>query len=100
MTESLHIDRKRMDMALAGPRYSVPDGLNEAQIVAFIDAVAKAAADGAKGERERIVARAHSRYEHEVRAAVHHSGRWYAAFEWHLTRQAAMADMLEVIRQA
>src|SRR4051794_11534260 len=48
-------------------------------------------------ERERILAIAKSRYDHEVAGAVHHAGTWDAAYDYHMERQGAMADMLDAI---
>lgn len=51
-------------------------------------------------ERERILVVAKARYDHEAAGAVvAHSANWHAAFEWHMTRQAAMGDMLDAIRK-
>jgi hypothetical protein len=49
-------------------------------------------------ERERVLKVAQSRYDHEAKGAAHHAGRWHAAYEYHMTRQAAMSDMLDAIR--
>jgi hypothetical protein len=49
-------------------------------------------------ERERVLKAAKSRYDHEAKGAAHHAGRWHAAYEYHMTRQAAMSDMLDAIR--
>lgn len=48
-------------------------------------------------ERERVIAAAKARYDHEVSAVAHHT-KQYDAYDWHMTRQAAMADMLDAIR--
>lgn len=49
-------------------------------------------------ERERVIAAAKARYDHEVSAVAHYAGRDSPAYDWHMTRQAAMADMLEALR--
>ena len=37
----VHVDRERMERALAGPRFMVPGGLTPEEIVAYIDEVAE-----------------------------------------------------------
>lgn len=48
-------------------------------------------------ERERLLTLARARQAHECAAAAHHSVRWYAAFEHHTTRNAAMADLVDAV---
>lgn len=48
-------------------------------------------------ERERLLARAKNRADYEAKAAAHHAGRWHAAHEHHLTRHAAMRDLIAAL---
>jgi hypothetical protein len=48
-------------------------------------------------ERERLLALAKRRAAHEASAAAHHAGRWQQAHEHHLTRHAAMRDLIDAL---
>lgn len=48
-------------------------------------------------ERERLKTMAHSRAGQEAAAAAHYAGKWQAAFEMHLTRNAAMCDLINAL---
>jgi hypothetical protein len=50
--EPVHIDRERMEKALAGPRFLVPDGMTAEQFVAFTTEVGRAYELGYKMGRE------------------------------------------------
>jgi hypothetical protein len=49
----VHIDRERMDKALAGPRYSFPQGLTAEQLCHCMDTLSNAINDAIQQERER-----------------------------------------------
>lgn len=66
-----------------------------AEVIAPSDATALR--ERLAAERERVIAAAKARYDHEVSAVVHHA-KQYDAYDWHMARQAAMADMLDAIR--
>ncbi len=51
----------------------------------------------ARNERERLLALAKRRAAHEASAAAHHAGRWQPAHEHHLTRHAAMRDLIDAL---
>ena len=51
---------------------------------------------GIEEERARLLALMKKRAAHEAAAAAHHSGKWHSAYEWHLTRHAAMCDLIDV----
>lgn len=51
---------------------------------------------GVKEERARLLALMKKRAAHESAAAAHHSGKRHSAYEWHLTRHAAMCDLIDV----
>ena len=48
-------------------------------------------------ERERLKTLAHKRAGYEAASAAHHAGKWHAAFENHLTRNAAMCDLIDAL---
>lgn len=48
-------------------------------------------------EREQLLALAKKRADHEAHAAAHHASTWHAAHEYHLTRHAAMRDLIAVL---
>lgn len=52
---------------------------------------------GRNEERERLKALAHSRAGYEATSAAHHAGTWQAAFEMHMTRNAAMCDLIDAL---
>ena len=79
--------------------------LTDAQCAEFytklerVDDIVRAAyAAGEKAERERVVAIAMARYDREVSAMEHYTGKDHPAYDWHMIRRSAMADMLDVIR--
>ena len=59
------------------------------------------AAEGASlsnAELERVIERCKARMDYEAKAAAHHCGTWHEAYEYHLTRFAAMSDLMDVMR--
>ncbi len=48
-------------------------------------------------ERERLKTLAHNRAGYEAASAAHHAGKWHAAFENHMTRNAAMCDLIDAL---
>lgn len=48
-------------------------------------------------ERERLLTLAKKRADHEASAAGHHAGKWHVAHEHHLTRHAAMRDLIDAL---
>lgn len=62
--------------------------------------VARLYAIAFKAGMERAAEIAKARQSHEISAVAHHAGRWHAAYEHHMTRQAAMADVWDAIRDA
>ncbi len=50
-----------------------------------------------RNERERLLALAKRRAAHEASAAAHHAGKWQPAHEHHLTRHAAMRDLIDAL---
>jgi hypothetical protein len=61
----VHIDRERMDKALAGPRYSFPQGLTAEQLCHCMDTLSNAINDAIQQERERCALIADGNVESE-----------------------------------
>ncbi len=55
------------------------------------------AAAAVAAERERLRAIADKRASHETAATAHYAGRWHVAFDWHVTRHAAMRDLMDAV---
>jgi len=51
----------------------------------------------AAAERERLLVIAKKRADHEANAAAHHSGKWYEAFQRHLSAHKAMRDLIDSV---
>ena len=49
-------------------------------------------------EREACIAQCKKRMDYEAKAAAHHAGTWQSAHEYHMTRFAAMSDLIDVLR--
>ena len=60
---------------------------------------AEPAREPAAAERDRLLSLAKRRAGQEASAAAHHAGRWHAAHEHHLTRHAAMLDLIGALAE-
>ena len=61
---------------------------------------AKPVQEPVAAERDRLLSLAKRRAGQEASAAAHHAGRWHAAQEHHLTRHAAMLDLIDALAEA
>jgi hypothetical protein len=50
-----------------------------------------------EAERERLKTIAHNRAGYEAASAAHHAGKCQPAFEMHMTRNAAMCDLIDAL---
>jgi hypothetical protein len=70
----------------------------ESQVRAIMaECAAMAAARELEAENARLLTLARKRADYEASAAAHHAGKWHAAHEHHLTRYAAMRDLIDTL---
>ena len=104
MTKML-IDRAVVEQALEALEESLYATTDKSQFLAFeaittLRAALVESVQEVDAERKRLLSIAKRRADHEASAAVHHAGRWHAAHEHHLTRHAAMRDLIAAMEES
>ena len=69
------------------------------EITALRTALAEPVQEPVAAERDRLLSLAKRRADREASEAAHHAGRWHAAHEHHLTRHAAMLELIGALAE-